>query len=72
MEPLPSADCVGTIKVYYPLKGYGFITRAAGKDVFFYRDAVVNEASLIEGSAVRFAIESTSKGPRAVNVIRVG
>ena len=72
MELAPNLVSVGTIKVYYPLKGYGFITRASGKDLFFYRDAMSNEASIIEGNSVRFTIESTPKGPRAVNVTRVG
>lgn len=72
MEATPDKPFIGVIKVYYPLKGYGFITRKAGKDVFFYRDAIANEATIIEGSAVHFGIENTGKGPKAVDVVRVG
>ncbi|WP_395687207.1 retron Se72 family effector protein [Caenimonas koreensis] len=62
---------VGVIKVYYPIKGYGFITRASGKDVFFYRTSTEKEECLIEGSTVTFQIEMTEKGPKAINVVRV-
>ncbi|WBY01523.1 retron Se72 family effector protein [Ramlibacter tataouinensis] len=64
-------DQIGLIKVYYPVKGFGFITRTSGKDVFFYRDAADKEESLIEGSTVRFDVERTPKGPRATKVVRV-
>ncbi|TFY97576.1 retron Se72 family effector protein [Ramlibacter humi] len=64
-------DQTGVIKVYYPVKGYGFISRTAGRDVFFYRTSAEKEESLIEGSTVRFNLESTPKGPKAINVVRV-
>ncbi len=62
----------GIIKVYFPLKGYGFITREKGKDLFFYRTSVVDEASIIEGNPVRFLIEAGDKGMRAVEIVRNG
>ena len=64
-------DQIGTIKVYYPVKGFGFITRASGRDVFFYRTAAEKEESLVEGSTVRFDVQRTDKGPKAVKVVRV-
>jgi cold shock protein len=64
-------DQVGVIKVYYPVKGFGFITRASGKDVFFFRNAAEKEESLIEGSTVKFDVERTPKGPRATKMVRV-
>ena len=64
-------DQLGVIKVYYPVKGYGFITRTSGKDVFFYRTSTDKEENLVEGSTVRFNVEPTAKGPKATNVVRV-
>lgn len=64
-------DQVGIIKVYYPVKGFGFITRASGRDVFFYRTAAEKEESLVEGSKVRFDVQGSAKGPKAVKVVRV-
>lgn len=61
----------GVLKVYFPLKGFGFMTRAVGKDVFFLRTDVDDEASLIEGSTFRFNIVAASKGPRAVGIVRI-
>ncbi len=62
----------GTVKVYFPIKGYGFITRSEKKDVFFYYEDVRDEADALEGSRVRFQVQETEKGPRALNVERVG
>jgi CspA family cold shock protein len=62
----------GTIKVYFPLKGFGFITREKGKDLFFYRTSVVDEASIIEGNPVKFRIETGDKGMRAIEIVRNG
>lgn len=72
MPTSPDMVLSGVIKVYYPLKGFGFISRRSGKDVFFYRNAALDEALLIEGSVVQFQIEETPKGPRAIGIVRVG
>lgn len=68
------STAVGTIKVYFPLKGYGFITREKGKDVFFFYKDVTDEAHIYEGAKVSFNVEDNvgGKGPRAVNVARIG
>jgi CspA family cold shock protein len=62
----------GEVKVYYPLKGFGFIQRAHGKDVFFYRTDAASEAILIEGAVVSFTLKVEQKGPRAFAIVRAG
>ena len=61
---------VGTVKWFNDQKGYGFIAREEGKDVFVHFSAVVGDGwrSLEEGQAVSFDIEESDKGPQAVNV----
>lgn len=67
-----NAQAYGVVKVYYPLKGFGFITREKGKDLFFFRSSVADEAALIEGATVRFQIEHGVKGSSAVGIKREG
>lgn len=62
----------GTVKAYYPIKGFGFITRGAKKDVFFFYGDVKDEADVLEGAKVKFEVHDTGKGPRAVKIERVG
>lgn len=62
----------GVIKVYYPLKGFGFITREKGRDLFFNRRAIANESQIIEGATVRFKIVSSTKGDCANDIERDG
>jgi CspA family cold shock protein len=64
----------GVLKTYDPIKGYGFITREKGKDVFlFYADfsESQSEAAAVAGSRLEFEVETTQKGPRARNVVIV-
>jgi cold shock protein len=72
MEVDPSAHAYGTIKVYFPLKGFGFISREKGRDLFFYRTAVKDEESIIEGNSVKFKIETSKDGLCAVEITRNG
>lgn len=60
----------GVIKCYFPLKGYGFITRPKGRDLFFYRSEICDESLIIEGVSVRFFVEKTPSGFKAKNIIR--
>ena len=72
MEIDPSVDCYGTIKVYFPLKAYGFISREKGRDLFFYRTSFDNEQSIIEGNPVKFKIKRSEEGLSAIDITRNG
>ncbi len=62
----------GTVKWFNNQKGYGFIAREGGKDVFVHYSAITSEGykTLSEGEKVEFAIEDSTKGPQAVNVTK--
>ncbi|WP_423935762.1 cold shock domain-containing protein [Comamonas sp. 23] len=64
----------GTVKCFFPFKGYGFITRERGKDVFFFYKNVKNEAHIFEGAKVKFQTDKNvnGKGPFAIEVERIG
>jgi CspA family cold shock protein len=60
----------GTVKWFNNAKGYGFIGRADGPDVFVHYSAITSEGykSLQEGDEVDFEITEGQKGPQAANV----
>ena len=62
---------VGTVKWFNGAKGYGFITRESGGDVFVHYSAIQADGyrNLDEGQRVEFAVEEGPKGPQATNVI---
>jgi cold shock protein len=64
---------IGTVKWFSNQKGYGFIARESGDDVFVHFSAVQGEGykSLVEGEQVEFAVEDGAKGPAAVDVRRI-
>jgi CspA family cold shock protein len=60
----------GTVKWFDPGKGYGFIGREDGEDVFVHFSAINTEGykSLEEGQRVKFDIEKGQRGLQAANV----
>ncbi len=65
-----SERTVGTVKWFNAGKGYGFISRENGPDVFVHYSAIKAEGfrNLEEGQKVEFDIEQGNKGPQAANV----
>jgi CspA family cold shock protein len=61
---------IGTVKWFNGDKGYGFISREGGADVFVHFNAIQSSGyrSLNEGQKVEFSIEQGPKGPQAVDV----
>lgn len=66
-----SERLTGTVKWFNSEKGYGFIEREEGPDVFVHYTAIQSEGfrSLIQGQEVEFTIEEGPKGPQAANVV---
>jgi len=62
---------VGTVKWFNGGKGFGFITRDEGKDLFVHFSGIRagGPRSLNEGDKVDFAIEQDQRGPRASDVV---
>ena len=65
-----SERIVGTVKWFNGSKGYGFIARESGPDVFVHYSAIQSEGfrNLNEGQKVEFEVEQGNKGPQATNV----
>jgi CspA family cold shock protein len=61
---------IGTVKWFNNSKGYGFIGRNDGPDVFIHYSAILADGyrSLSEGDPVEFEIIDGPKGPQAANV----
>ena len=63
----------GTVKFFNSEKGFGFISRTGGEDVFVHHTNIAGEGykSLQEGQAVEFEVGPGRKGEEARNVRRV-
>ncbi len=62
----------GTVKWFNGAKGYGFIQRASGEDVFVHFSAIQENGyrTLNEGDSVEFDLQQGPKGYHAANVVR--
>ena len=60
----------GTVKWFNEAKGFGFLSREGGPDVFVHHSEIRAEGfrTLNEGDRVRFEVVDSPKGPRAANV----
>jgi len=61
----------GTVKWFNDQKGFGFIERESGDDVFVHFSAIKSEGfkSLKDGQDVEFEVVEGDRGPQAANVV---
>ena len=61
----------GNVKFFNETKGFGFITREGGPDVFVHYSAIQGGGfkTLAEGQEVEFTVTQGQKGPQAENVV---
>lgn len=59
----------GSVKWFNASKGFGFITRANGEEIFVHFRSVVGQRSLRDGQRVEFAVTNGSKGLQAEEVV---
>jgi CspA family cold shock protein len=62
----------GTVKWFNDSKGYGFIARPGGEDLFVHHSAIQGDGfrTLAEGEVVEFDVSQTQRGQEATNVVR--
>lgn len=63
----------GVVKWFSNQKGYGFITKEDGKDIFVHHSAILGDGykTLAEGQKVKFQVVNTEKGEQAKNVVKL-
>ena len=60
---------IGTLKWYNPARGYGFISRGGGEDIFFHKTSSIQDPTeLEEGQWLLYDVEERNKGPEATEV----
>ncbi len=60
---------VGRVKWYNARKGYGFLLRGAGEEIFFHRSNALGDADeLKDGQWILYDVEETQKGPEATDI----
>jgi len=71
LEKYPMASTTGRVKWFDEKKGFGFIEREGGNDVFVHFRAIAGDGfkTLAEGQEVEFDVEDGQKGPQASNVL---
>ena len=68
IDPM-SGKYIGRLKWYNPLRGYGFIARGGGEDIFFHKtDALSDPADMPEGQWILYDVEDTERGLEASDV----
>ncbi len=68
-----SERVAGVVKWFNEAKGYGFISRDGGEDVFVHYSAIQSEGfrTLAEGQRVEFTVERGPKGLQATDVVNL-
>ncbi|HZW59048.1 MAG TPA: cold-shock protein [Woeseiaceae bacterium] len=63
----------GTVKWFNDAKGFGFIERESGPDVFAHFSAIAGSGhkTLAEGQKVEFTVTQGQKGPQAENIVAI-
>lgn len=68
IDPM-SGKYVGRVKWYNARKGYGFLLRGAGEEIFFHRSSALGDADeLKDGQWILYDVEETNKGPEATDI----
>ncbi len=65
---------LGKVKWFNAEKGYGFINRGQGEDIFVHYSQIMEDGyrSLDEGQEVEFDLTETERGLQAKNVVKIG